>query len=97
MLPASRLSALPWLAGGALAVALLVKVLRKALQHQPPSRSWKHGVEVRSSRIRNAGDGLFAAKDFQPGEELGEYYGRVLSLLEAYRLEDRDYLIGGFG
>ena len=28
---------------------------------------------------------------------LGEYRGQVLSLLQAYKLEDRDYLMGGFG
>jgi hypothetical protein len=62
-----------------------------------PTRSWPHGVEVRQSRIKGAGDGLFAWRDFAAGEELGVYYGRVLSLLQAPQLVDRDYLMGGFG
>lgn len=56
-----------------------------------------HGVEVRQSRIPNSGDGLFASRDFAAGDALGEYRGRVLTLLQAHRLEDRDYLMGGFG
>ena len=57
----------------------------------------EEGVEVRQSRIPDSGNGLFASRDFAPGEPLGEYRGRVLSLLQAHRLEDRDYLMGGFG
>lgn len=57
----------------------------------------QQGVEVRPSLIPNSGNGLFAARDFEAGEPLGEYRGRVLSLLQAHRLEDRDYLMGGFG
>ncbi|KAL1511920.1 hypothetical protein AB1Y20_005201 [Prymnesium parvum] len=60
-------------------------------------RSWPHGVEVRTSRLRGAGLGLFARRDFAPGERLGAYHGRVLSLLQAHLLENRDYLMGGFG
>ena len=55
------------------------------------------GVEVRRSHIRAAGDGLFASVDREAGTVLGEYRGRVLSLLQATRLKDRDYLMGGFG
>ena len=33
----------------------------------------------------------------EAGTVLGEYRGRVLSLLQATRLKDRDYLMGGFG
>lgn len=63
-----------------------------------PTRQWPElGVEVRRSRIPDSGDGLFAARDFDAGELLGEYRGRVLSLLQATRLQDRDYLMGGFG
>ena len=62
-----------------------------------PKRRWAHGVEVRQSRIPDAGDGLFAARRFEAGAVLGEYRGQVLSLLQAYKLEDRDYLMGGFG
>ena len=62
-----------------------------------PKRRWAHGVEVRQRRIPDAGDGLFAARRFEAGAVLGEYRGQVLSLLQAYKLEDRDYLMGGFG
>lgn len=63
-----------------------------------PKRYWPDlGVEVRTSRIPDSGDGLFAAREFAVGDTLGEYRGRVLSLLQATRLEDRDYLMGGFG
>ena len=67
------------------------------LRRRRVGRRWTHGVEVRPSLITGAGDGLFAARDFAKGEALGDYYGRVLSLLQAYQLEDRDYLMGGFG
>ena len=60
-------------------------------------RRWDHGVEVLPSSIPGAGDGLFVWRDFEEGEVLGEYYGLVLSLLQAYQLENRDYLMGGFG
>ena len=52
---------------------------------------------MRRSLIPNAGDGLFASRNFAKGEELGVYRGRVLSLLQAHKLENRDYLMGGFG
>lgn len=70
------------------------------LHHQRVKRSrrrWPHGVEVRPSRIRGAGEGLFALRTFEAGEELGEYYGQVLSLWQAMNLQNRDYLMGGFG
>ena len=70
---------------------------RSSGRHSPPKRSWSHGVEVRTSLISGGGDGLFASRDFEAGEVLGEYYGRVLSLLQATKLVDRDYLMGGFG
>lgn len=61
-------------------------------------RQWTElGVEVRTSTIPDSGDGLFAAASFKEGAPLGEYRGRVLSLLQAHQLEDRDYLMGGFG
>ena len=86
------------LAGGALTGALLLVLLQRFHQRRRVRRSWPDiGVEVRQSRIPNSGDGLFAARNFAAGEILGEYRGRVLSLLQATRLEDRSYLMGGFG
>ena len=77
---------------------LLDAVVAAATTGSSAKRSWPElGVEVRKSRIPNSGDGLFAARDFAAGELLGEYRGRVLSLLQATRLQDRDYLMGGFG
>ena len=76
---------------------LLWAVRRRLLQRPRAKRAWPHGVEVRPSLIRGGGDGLFAAADFKAGAWLGEYRGRVLSLLQATRLADRDYLMGGFG
>ena len=60
-------------------------------------RRWPHGVEVRPSRVQGGGDGLFATRVFEAGEALGEYYGQVLSLWQAMNLDNRDYLMGGFG
>ena len=79
-------------AGAAVVAAYLLQRRRRQ-----PKRRWVHGVEVRPSLIPGGGDGLFATRDFASGEVLGEYYGRVLSLLQAHQLEDRDYLMGGFG
>ena len=81
-------------AGGALALFIVV---RRRLAERAVKRRWPHGVEVRQSGIPNSGDGLFASRNFAAGEALGEYRGRVLSLLQALKLEDRDYLMGGFG
>ena len=79
-------------AGAALVAALHIRSRRR-----PAVRSWWQGVEVRPSRIDGAGDGLFTTRRFVVGEVLGLYYGRVLSLVEATRLSNRDYLMGGFG
>ena len=76
------------------AAALYARHRRRA---SAVKRSWPHGVEVRASLILGGGDGLFASRDFAADEALGEYYGIVLSLLQATLLEDRDYLMGGFG
>jgi hypothetical protein len=62
-----------------------------------PSRTWPHGVEARRSLIVKGGEGLFATREFGASEVLGEYHGRVLNLAQAMRLENRDYLMGGFG
>ena len=83
-----------WVAGAICAGAVALLVYRRM---RPSQRRWPHGVEVWPSRIPGAGDGLFAWRDFAAGEHLGDYYGRVLSLLQAHQLEDRDYLMGGFG
>jgi len=47
--------------------------------------------------VQGAGEGLFATRVFEAGEALGEYYGQVLSLWQAMNLDNRDYLMGGFG
>ena len=89
------------LGGAALGAWLLLYRRRRRLLpalFDAVKREWPDlGVEVRTSRIPNSGDGLFAARDFAAGAPLGEYRGRVLSLLQATRLQDRDYLMGGFG
>ena len=85
------------IAAGAASVVLLALLYRRRGLAQRVKRSWPHGVEVRESRISGGGDGLFASIDFAEGAWLGEYRGRVLSLLQAHQLEDRDYLMGGFG
>ena len=71
---------------------------RRRLRSAPPpaTRSWP-GLEVRASRIAGAGDGLFTTREFAAGEVLGQYYGRVLSLLQVMKLQNRDYVMGGFG
>ncbi len=84
-------------AGGAIAAIALAIAVRQRQLANAVKRRWAHGVEVRRSCVRGAGDGLFAARDFACGEVLGEYYGRALSLLQAINLKDRDYLMGGFG
>jgi hypothetical protein len=40
--------------------------------------SWNAWVSVRKSTIDNAGNGLFAAKEFQKGETVGFYVGNVV-------------------
>lgn len=84
-------------AATASAVILVLILLRRRRKQSEPSRRWPQGVEARRSCIPNAGDGLYATRHFAEGEVLGEYYGRVLTLYQATRLENRDYLMGGFG
>uniref|UniRef100_A0A7S0LDV9 SET domain-containing protein n=1 Tax=Coccolithus braarudii TaxID=221442 RepID=A0A7S0LDV9_9EUKA len=79
-----------------IAVGVRATTRRKGLL-AAPRRWWAHGIEVRQSLIPNSGDGLFATRGFAAGETIGEYYGQVLTLLQAHRLEHRDYLMGGFG
>eukprot|EP00967_Tisochrysis_lutea_P130527 scaffold225907_cov32-Tisochrysis_lutea.AAC.1 len=85
------------LAAAAAVVAFVTSYWRRRIRGSKVTRSWSHGVEVRPSRIPNSGDGLFATRHFAQGELLGEYHGRVLSLYQATQLENRDYLMGGFG
>ena len=80
------------LAGAALTAASIVAAALYARHRRRASavkRSWPHGVEVRASLILGGGDGLFASRDFAAGEALGEYYGIVLSLLQATLLGSR--------
>ena len=92
-----RSSKIELLALGVAVVAVAVPWLWLRRRARKVLRRWPQGVEVRRSKIPNAGDGLFAARTFAKGELIGEYRGRVLSLLQAHKLEDRDYLMGGFG
>ena len=86
-----------WLSSIAVsALALFWWRRRRRLRSPPAKRRWA-GIEARASRIANAGDGLYATRDFAAGEVLGQYYGRVLSLLQVMKLENRDYVMGGFG
>jgi len=78
-------------------VACSVVALALRYHRRRARRTWPNGVEVRLSKVQGAGEGLFAARVFEAGEVLGEYYGQVLSLWQAMNLENRDYLMGGFG
>mmetsp|Transcript_7304 Transcript_7304/g.23262 ORF Transcript_7304/g.23262 Transcript_7304/m.23262 type:complete len:175 (-) Transcript_7304:420-944(-) len=84
-------------AAAASVVTLMLLFVRRRLKQSEPIRCWPQGVEARASSIPNAGDGLYATRHFSKGEVLGEYHGRVLTLYQATRLENRDYLMGGFG
>ena len=96
MQPTTRASVLTL--GAAAVVLLPLLILRRRRRSAAAvKRSWPNGVEVRPSMVPAAGDGLFASRDFAEGELLGEYRGRVLSLVQAHKLENRDYLMGGFG
>ena len=93
MRPANRASLASLVAATALAA---IYGIRRYLHRV--KRKWPLlGVEVRRSHIRAAaGDGgLFAS--VTAGHRAGRVPGRVLSLLQATRLKDRDYLMGGFG
>lgn len=56
-----------------------------------------HNVEVRQSHIPHSGNGLFALTAFNKGDVVCEYTGKVLTLLQAMKLSDKTYLMGGFG
>lgn len=88
--------------GTAAVVAVVVPLLYRSYRrhrraHSVLRRFPEQGLEVRPSLIPGGGDGLFAARAFAAGAVLGEYRGRVLSLHQAVLLENRDYLMGGFG
>jgi hypothetical protein len=51
-------------------------------------------VEVRCSLIPGAGNGLFSTREFAEGELVCEYYGKVLSLLQAIKTPDKTYMMG---
>jgi hypothetical protein len=57
-------------------------------------RSWPTGVAVRASLVSGAGDGLFALRTFSRGECMGEYRGKVLSLIARLKRDDHDYTMG---
>lgn len=62
---------------------------------------WQHlrkemGLRVSESRIRGAGKGLFATRDFHPGEMISKYTGDVLGqddLYERYEHNDQPYVL----
>lgn len=81
-------------AGAASILVLSVVAFRRARRSR---RRWPQDVEVRSSLIPGAGDGLFALRDFESGEVLGEYRGEVLSFMEMLRLETSPDYVMGFG
>ena len=56
----------------------------------------KQVVSTRLSMAASAVE-VFQAPAAIVGEALGEYRGRVISLHQAIQLENRDYLMGGFG
>ncbi len=39
----------------------------------------KKGLQVKKSKIKNAGLGLYATKDFQKGQKIADYGGKVVS------------------
>ena len=58
--------------------------------------AWRR-LRVAPSTVKGAGEGLFATERIAADETIGFYRGEVLTLREALRLKDRDYLMGGFG
>ena len=57
----------------------------------------KWDVEVKPSNIPGAGNGLFAMRHFAKGEVVCEYTGKILTLLQMLKTEDKTYVMGGFG
>jgi SET domain len=52
----------------------------------------QHGVQVRPSRIPNAGQGLFVTQAVQQGAVVCEYRGVIWPNATAWRLKDKSYL-----
>lgn len=52
---------------------------------------------MRVSTIPEAGNGLFATRDFENGQLVCEYTGKVLTFMQALKCEDKTYMMGGFG
>ena len=77
--------------------AASILILCVALRARRSRRRWPQDVEVRPSLIAGGGDGLFALRDFESGEVLGEYRGQVLSFMEMLRLETSPDYVMGFG
>ena len=50
-------------------------------------------VCVRRSKLKGAGDGLFALRPFKEGDKICDYRGQVLSLRKALEAENRDYIM----
>ena len=48
---------------------------------------------MKTSRIPDAGNGLFANRDFSANEVVARYEGPILSTKEAMKLEDKTYLM----
>lgn len=55
----------------------------------PPPTFAEQAVELRKSRIKGAGIGLFALVDFEPGDLIQEYYGQLIDNKEAQRRNAR--------
>lgn len=55
----------------------------------PPPTFGEQAVELRKSRIKGAGIGLFALLDFEPGDLIQEYYGQRIDAKEAQRRNAR--------
>jgi hypothetical protein len=51
-------------------------------------------VYVGPSTISGAGQGLFAAEPFKPGDVICEYTGKVLTFMQAFKAEDKTYMMG---
>ena len=51
-------------------------------------------VVVAPSTIEGAGQGLFASIDFKPDDVICEYTGKVLTFMQAFRTQDKTYMMG---
>ncbi|OQS07026.1 hypothetical protein THRCLA_20233 [Thraustotheca clavata] len=50
-------------------------------------------LAVRTSRLQNAGNGLFALQSFGAGDVVCVYHGDILTTREALQVEDKSYLM----